>query len=64
MNTAKQYFQKQLSVDEFKYSYLEEKAKSDIEYQLEELKKDIQARLPIEELIKKIDSIEKYVMAV
>ena len=42
MSTAKKYFQKQLSVPEFKQSYMEEKVTLDIEYQLEELKKDIQ----------------------
>ncbi|OQX24329.1 MAG: hypothetical protein BWK80_21275 [Desulfobacteraceae bacterium IS3] len=64
MNIAEEYFQKQLSVAEFKHSYLEEKAKLDIEYQLEELKKDIQAFKPIEELIEKIENIEKYLMTV
>jgi len=38
MNTAKKYFQKQLSVPEFKQSYMEEKVNLDIEYQLEEMK--------------------------
>ncbi len=41
MNIAEKYFHEQLSVAEFRHSYLEEKAKLDIEYQLEELKKDI-----------------------
>ncbi len=63
MNTAKEYFQKQLSVLEFKQSYMEEKVKLDIEYQLEELKKDIQSCKPSEEIIKKIDCIEKYVLS-
>ena len=64
MNTAKKYFQKQLSVPEFKQSYLEEKVKLDIEYQLEELKKDIQSCKPSEEIIKKIECIEEYVLSV
>ncbi len=63
MNTAKEYFQKQLSVPEFKLSYMEEKVKLNIEYQLEELKKDIQSCKPSEEIIKKIDCIEKYVLS-
>ena len=64
MNSAQQYFQQQLAVDEFRHAYFEEKAKLDIEYQLEELKKDIQACKSIEEIIQKIDRIERYVMAV
>lgn len=64
MNIAEKYFQKQLANDEFKRSYLEEKVKLDIEYQLEELKKDIKTRKPAKELIKKVDSIEQYVMSV
>ena len=42
MNIAEKYFQNQLSSDEFRRSFLEEKVKLDIEYKLEELKKDIQ----------------------
>ena len=64
MNIAKKYFQEQLKNEEFRHSYFEEKIKLDIEYQLEELKKDIQTRKAVEELIKKVDSIEQYVMAV
>ncbi len=64
MNIAEQYFQKHLRVDEFKHSYLQEKVKLDIEYQLEELKNDIRTVKPVEELIKKIECIEKYVMTV
>lgn len=64
MNILKKYLQKQLANDEFKRSYLEEKVKLDIEYQLEELKKDIKTRKPAKELIKKVDSIEQYVMSV
>jgi len=64
MNIAKEYLEKQFVVAGFKHSYLEEKIKLDIEYQLEELKKDIQAVKPIEELIKKIENIERYILAV
>ena len=64
MNIAKKYLQKQLANDEFKRSYLEEKVKLDIEYQLEELNKDIKTRKTAKELIKKVDSIEQYVMSV
>ena len=64
MNIAQQYFQQQLTDAEFRHAYLEEKAKLDIEYQLEELKEAIRASQPIEEIIQKIDRIEQYVMAV
>jgi len=64
MNTAKKYLREQLSVPEFKRSYLEEKIKLDIEYQLEELKNDIQSHKPNDELMKKIDSIKQYVTSV
>jgi hypothetical protein len=64
MNIAQQYLQQQFAADEFRHTYFEEKAKLDIEYQLEELKKDIQSCKSVEELIQKIDLIERYVMAV
>ena len=64
MNIAEKYFKDQLSSDEFRRSFLEEKVKLDIEYKLEELKKDIQTRKSPDELIKKVDSIEQYVMSV
>jgi len=38
MNIAEKYFKKQFSSEEFRCSFLEEKIKLDIEYQLEELK--------------------------
>ena len=63
MNIAKKYFQKQLSVPEFEQTYMEEKVKLDIEYQLEDLKKDIQSCKSAKELIKKIKRIEQYVMS-
>lgn len=63
MNIAKEYLKKQLSNNEFRQSYLEEKVKLDIEYQLEELKKDIQSHKSPEDLIQKVDSIEQYIMS-
>jgi len=63
MNTAKKYFQKQLFISEFEQTYMEEKVKLDIEYQLEDLKKDIQSCKPAKEIIKKINLIEQYVMS-
>ncbi len=64
MNIAEKYFQNQLSSDEFRRSFLEEKIKLDIGYKLEELKKDIQTHKSHEYLIKKVDSIEQYVMSI
>ena len=64
MNIAEKYLKKQLSSEEFKRSFLEEKVKLDIEYRLEELKKDIQTHKSPAELIKKVDSIEQFVMSV
>ena len=64
MNIAEKYFKDQLSSDEFRRSFLEEKVKLDIEYKLEELKKDIQTHKTPDELIKKVDLIEQYVMSV
>ena len=64
MNIAGKYFKNQLSSDAFRSSFLEEKVKLDIEYKLEELKKDIQTHKSPDELIKKVDSIEQYVMSV
>lgn len=63
MSIARKYFREQLSSEEFRRSFLEEKTKLDLEYKLEELKKDIKSRKSREELIKKIDSIEQYVMS-
>jgi len=63
MNIAKKYFKKQLGSEEFRHSYLEEKVKIDIEYQLEELKKGIQTSKPAKELIRKIESLEQYIMS-
>lgn len=64
MNIAEKYFKKQIRSEEFKRSFIEEKIKLDIEYRLEELKRDIQTCKSPEELIKKIDSIEQFVMSV
>ncbi len=64
MNIAQQYIQQQCSNAEFRHAYLKEKAKLDIEYQLEELKRAIRPHTAIEKLIQKIDFIEQYVRAV
>jgi len=64
MSIAEKYFKKQLKSEEFRQSYLEEKVKLDIEYRLEELKKDIQGNKSADELIEKVDSIERFVMSV
>lgn len=64
MSIAEKYLKKQLSSDEFKRSFLEEKIKLDIEYRLEDLKRDIQTHKSPDELIKKVDSIEQFVMSV
>ncbi len=64
MSIAEKYLKKQLYSEEFKRSFLEEKVKLDIEYRLEELKRDIQTHKSPEELIKKVDSIEQYLMSV
>ncbi|MBI4685406.1 MAG: hypothetical protein HY755_09420 [Nitrospirae bacterium] len=63
MNIAERYLKKQLFSSEFMRSFLEEKVKLDLEYQLEGLKKDIKSRKSRDELIKKVDSIEQYVMS-
>ena len=63
MNIAERYLKKQLSSSKFRRSFLEEKTKLDLEYQLEGLKKDIKSRKNRERLIKKIDSIEQYVIS-
>ena len=63
MSIAEKYLKKQFASDEFKRSFLEEKVKLDIEYRLEELKSDIQQKKSPEELIEKVNSIEKYVMS-
>jgi len=63
MNIAGKYFNEQLSSEEFSRSFLEEKVRLDIEYKLEELKKDIQTNKNTGYLIKKVDSIEQYVMS-
>ena len=63
VNIAKGYFKKQWKNEEFKHSYLEERVKLDIEYHLEELKRDIESQKPQEELIKKVDLIEQYILS-
>jgi hypothetical protein len=64
MNIAEKYFKKQISSEGFRRSFLEEKIKLDIEYRLDELKKDIQKNKSHEELIKKVDSIEQFISSV
>ncbi|MDL1969667.1 MAG: hypothetical protein LWW94_01600 [Candidatus Desulfofervidaceae bacterium] len=64
MNIARKYFEQQFTNEEFKRAYLEEKIKLDIEYQLEELKKEILSNKTTEELIKKVDSIKEYLMSI
>ena len=62
MNSAGKYFKEQLSSEEFRRSYLEEKTKLDIEYRLDELKKDIQKHKSPDELIEKVEDLERFVM--
>jgi len=62
MNSAEKYFKEQLSSEEFRRSYLEEKTKLDIEYRLDELKKDIQKHKSPDELIEKVEDLERFVM--
>jgi hypothetical protein len=64
MSVAEKYFKDQMKSDEFRRAYLEEKTKLDIEYRLEELKRDIQGRKSPDELIEKVEDIEKFVMGV
>lgn len=62
MSIAERYFKEQMKSDEFKRSYLQEKTKLDIEYRLEELKKDIRTRKSPDELIEKVEDLERFVM--
>ena len=64
MNIAEKYFKEQLKSEEFRRAYLEEKTKLDIEYRLDELKKDIQKHKSPDELIEKVEDLEKFVMGV
>ena len=61
MNIAKDYLKKQLKSPDFRQSFLNEKVRLDLEYQLEELKKDIAGCRPVEEILGKIDKIEHFV---
>jgi hypothetical protein len=61
MSIAKEYLKQQMQNPEFKQSFLNEKARFDIEYQLEELKRDIAVCKSANELIGKIDQIELFV---
>jgi len=62
MSIAERYLKEQLSSEEFRRSYLEEKMKLDIEYRLEELKMAIRKRKSPDELIEKVEDLEKFVM--
>jgi hypothetical protein len=62
MTIAEKYVKAQMKSDEFKRAYLEEKTKLDIEYRLEELKKDIRTRMSPDELIEKVEDLERFVM--
>ena len=62
MSIAEKYLKEQLASEEFRRSFLEEKIKLDIEYRLEELKRDIQDRKSPDELIEKVENLEKFVM--
>ena len=64
MSIAEKYFTEQLKSDEFRRAFLEEKTKLDIEYRLEELKRDIKGRKSQAELIEKVEDLEKFVMGV
>jgi hypothetical protein len=64
MTIAKGYLKQQMKNPEFKQSFLNEKARLDIEYQLEELKQDIAICKPASELIGIIDQIELFVQRV
>jgi hypothetical protein len=64
MSIAAKYFKEQMKSEECRRSYLEEKTKLDIEYRLEELRKDIKGRKSPDELIEKVEDLEKFVMRV
>jgi hypothetical protein len=64
MSVAEKYFKAQMKSDEFRRAYLEEKTKLDIEYRLEELKRNIQKRKSRDELIEKVEDLEKFVTGV
>ncbi|MEI6826721.1 MAG: hypothetical protein WCK54_14090 [Desulfuromonadales bacterium] len=64
MNVAKEYLNHQMKDSAFQQSFLNEKTRLDIEYQLEELKLDIAGCKPFNELIGKIDRIERFVQRI
>ena len=64
MSIAEKYFMEQLKSDEFRRAYLEEKTKLDIEYRLDDLKRDIRGRKSPAELIEKVEDLEKFVTGV
>jgi len=61
MSIAREYLKQQMGNTLFQQSFLNEKTRLDIEYQLEELKRDIAGYRPVNELIGKIDQIERFV---
>lgn len=61
MNITKEYLTQQMKNQAFQRGFLSEKARLDVEYQLEELKRDIVGCKPVSELIGKIDQIEQFV---
>jgi len=62
MSIAEKYFKEQMKSEVFRRAYLEEKTRLDIEYRLEDLKRDIQKRKSTDELIEKVEDLEKFVM--
>jgi hypothetical protein len=64
MSIAEKYLKEQVKSDEFRKAYLEEKTKLGIEYRLEELKKDIRTRKSPDELIEKVEDLERFVIGV
>jgi hypothetical protein len=60
MTIAERDLKKQLKSEQFRRSFLEETAKLDSEYRLEELKKAIQGNKSANELIEEVESIEKF----
>jgi hypothetical protein len=64
MSIAEKYLKEQMKSGEFRRAYLEEKTRLDIEYRLEELKRDIQKHKSPDELIEKVEDLEKFVMGV
>jgi hypothetical protein len=62
MSIGEKYFKEQMRSGEFRRAHLEEKTRLDIEYRLEELKRDIQKRKSTDDLIEKVEALEKFTM--